>query len=474
MGAEIFKGKEYVIPIQKSEIQFIDNSQTLLSPPYDKSLLRSLMDYSTILSQCNEAYKQNIAGFGISPKYIEDETTTGESSAKKAEWNRMDDLLDSLNDEMPLKEVFETAILHREETGEAYIEVLRNLRGEVVGLENIDPVHMLVTRKLVGADGKKYRRYCYRDGVNEVWYKALGDPTSLNIDGSIDEGTTDKGTATEVLHLKIGDGAYGVPRWIGALLDLLGDREAGELNYSYFTEGRHTPLALITNNAQLTPETEQKLKEYANGGKSARHKILWLGLESDVPEDMDPLEAAKKKGTAELVKMADVLQSDALFLEYSDKVREKVLSKYRLPPVYIGLSNDYNRATVETARELTEEQVFQPERAALAWRINRLFREYGFQHVEVTLDAPKIENPDDTARILDVLVKAGAVAPNDVRDLLGRVLGKDLEAFQDESYNTPGSTAPATSLEPMAKAYGDHDLGELAGEIRRIVHGRNA
>ena len=472
MGAEIFEGKQHAIPIQKSEKQFIDNSTTLLSPPYDKSLLRALMEYSTILSQCNEAYKQNIAGFGISPKYIEDETTTGESTQKKAEWDRMNELLNSLNDEMPLKEVIETAILHREETGEAYIEVLRNLRGEVVGIENIDPVPMLVTKKLVGADGKKYRRYCYRDGVNEVWYKALGDPTSLNLDGSINEGTTDKGTATEVLHLKIGDGAYGVPRWIGVLLDLLGDREAGELNYSYFMEGRHTPLALITNNAQLTPETEQKLKEYAQGGKAARHKILWLGLESDVPEDMDPLEAAKKKGTAELVKMADVLQSDALFLEYSDKVREKVLSKYRLPPVYIGLSSDYNRATVETAKELTEEQVFQPERLALAWRLNRLFKDYGFKHVEVTLEAPKIENPDDTAKILSLLIAGNAVAPNDLRDLAGRVLGKDLEAFRDESYNVP--TAPVPNAEPIAKAYGDHELGELAGEIRRLVHGRDA
>jgi len=472
MGAKIFDGKEFVIPIQKSETQFIDNSQTLLSPPYDKSMLRALMEYSTILSQCNEAYKQNIAGFGISPKYIEDETTTGETSQKKAEWSRMEDLLNSLNDDMPLKEVFETAVLHREETGEAYIEVLRNLRGEVVGLENIDPVHMLVTKKMTGADGKKYRRYCYRDGVNEVWYKALGDTTSLNVDGSIGESA--KGTASEVLHLKIGDGAYGVPRWIGTLLDILGDREAGELNYDYFMNGRHTPLAFLTENAQLTPETEATLSQYAKGGKSARHKILWLGVETTVPEDMDPLEAAKKKGRAELVKMADVLQEDALFLEYSDKMREKVLSKYRLPPIYVGLSSDYNRATVETARELTEEQVFQPERAALAWRINRLFKEYGFQHVEVTLDAPKIENPDDTARILDVLVKAGAVAPNDVRDLLGRVLGKDLEPFKDESYNTPGSTAPTPALEPMAKAYGDHDLGEVAGQVRRLLHGRDA
>lgn len=468
MGAQIFEGKQYTIPIQKSEKQFIDNSQTLLSPPYDKSLLRALMEYSTILSQCNDAYKQNIVGFGISPKYIEDETTTGETEVKKAEWRRMENLLQSLNDEMPLKEVFETAIMHREEAGEAYIEVLRNLRGEVVGLENIDPVPMLVTKKMVGADGKKYRRYCYRDGTNEVWYKAFGDTTPLNLDGSIGEG--EKGTATEVLHLKIGDGAYGVPRWIGTLLDILGDREAGELNYDYFMNGRHTPLAFLTENAQLTPETEATLKQYVKGGKEARHKILWLGVETTVPEDMDPLEASKKKGRAELVKMADVLQEDALFLEYSDKMREKVLSKYRLPPIYVGLSSDYNRATVETAKELTEEQVFQPEREALAWRINRLLRDYGFQHVEVTLDAPKIENPDDTAKILDVLVKAGAVAPNDVRDLLGRVLGKDLEPFIDEFFNTPNGQGSEKAAENLLKAYGSNDLGEIAGQLRRILH----
>ena len=53
--------------------------------------------------------------------------------------------------------------------------------------------------------------------------------------------------------------------------------------------------------------------------------------------------------------------------------------------------------------EVTEEQVFQPERKSLAWIINnKLLSCYRFKHVEYYFKEPNISNPDDIYKILTV------------------------------------------------------------------------
>ena len=48
------------------------NSAEWINPPMDPYGLRELVKGSTILPQCINAYKRNIAGFGLQVRYIED------------------------------------------------------------------------------------------------------------------------------------------------------------------------------------------------------------------------------------------------------------------------------------------------------------------------------------------------------------------------------------------------------------------
>jgi capsid portal protein len=66
----------------------------------------------------------------------------------------------------------------------------------------------------------------------------------------------------------------------------------------------------------------------------------------------------ERKSTDQLDKLNDLLQNDALFLEYNREIRKEILSAFRLPPIYVGQSDDYNLAISNTARRITEEQVF--------------------------------------------------------------------------------------------------------------------
>lgn len=457
---------------------------TQLSPPYDIAALRSITDISDILNQCIEAYSTNVAGFGFDIRYtVEDDDETPEM---KSEWDSLQKLLNELSFERPAKEIIQEVIRHVEECGNGYIEVIRNVGGDVVGIDSIKPEYMTVTKlnRVVTSDEQeiKVRYFVFRDTVNDstvssgTWYKTYGDPTPLNTDGSV--GAVGEGTATEVIHIKLGDfqDPYGVPRWIGPLIKIIGNRKADELNYRYFTQGRHIPLAITLENAQLTKESETTLQAYANsiGGEDSQHKFLLLEAEKVGPTDELLTTDDKSKPSIRIEKLADILQKDALFLEYDQNVIEAVLGAFRLPPIYVAKSDDYNRATADTAKELTEEQVFQPLRESYGWRLNSLFRAYGFKFVEVYLKSSNLVNMEDVKSILDPAINAKAVAPNDLRDILSKVLNKPLPLFVDEKYNYPietesGLGGAGFGSVDVSKAYGEGETSEIAASIRRMI-----
>ncbi|MFC0275596.1 phage portal protein [Enterococcus devriesei] len=427
---------------------------SLLSPPYDVTMLRSIPDISDILNQCIEAYVTNVVGFGMGIRYKVDDLD--ETEEMKTEWNQLESIVAELSFERPAKEVIEEVIRHVEECGNGYFEVIRNLKGEVVGIDSIKPEFISVTKlnRVQSKDGQeiKVRYFCFQDATmdstieNGTWYKTYGDPTPLNKNGSVS--SEGNGTATEVMHLKIGDfqEPYGVPRWIGPLIKILGNRKADELNYRYFTQGRHIPLAILLENAQLTEASEASLQNYANGIGSegeSQHKFLVIEAEKMGPTDDMLFDENKDKPAIKLEKLSDILQQDALFLEYDKNVIDAVLGAFRLPPIYVARSSDYTRATAETAKELTEEQVFQPQRESYSWRINSLFREYDFKYVEVFFKSSNIVNMEDIKAILDPAIQANAVAPNDLRDIVSKVLAKPLEPFDGEQYNYPNGSVQA-------------------------------
>src|SRR5690606_36489463 len=101
-----------------------------------------------------------------------------------------------------------------------------------------------------------------------------------------------------------------------------------------------------------------------------------------------------------------------------------------------------NRATADKARQITEEQVFEPERNSLEWIINtKLFKDLELKHAQADFNTPEINDPQDQARLLDVLGRFGGITPNDLRDKAADVLGKHLEILDLEDANLPMAIA---------------------------------
>ncbi|MGG3801780.1 phage portal protein [Metabacillus fastidiosus] len=478
-------------------------SGEIISPPYNLKELKQIAEYSTILQQCIEAYRTNIVGFGVIPEYVMDinaDIVTDEEKKKaQEEWTRLEEFTRFLNFDEAVETILGYSLEDREKTGNGFIEVLRDGLNKPAGIEYIDCQNMRVCSYTVPEQveftitengivkkikrWKKFRKFVQMINGKKVFFKEYGDPRIMDSrNGKFNDATPENLQATEIIHFKVGSGTYGVPRWIGHIVSLYGARKAEELNYLYFKQGRHTPAAIVVENGMLSDNSYQQIQEYMNGieGVENAHKFLLLEAEGIPQENIETGNETVTAVKVQIQSLAEILQQDALFLEYDEKTRSKLRSSFRLPPLYTGESQDYNKATADTARKITEEQVFQPERNLLISKLNTVFLpDLDINLVKMTLKGPDFRDPLEIAKVLMPFISAGSVSPNDLRDLLGRVLGKTLEEWPEE-FNQPlqlilRDTQQAATVPIMMKKAKEQnqDIVNILKDLRDILEERS-
>ena len=424
----------------------VRDGDIFIAQSVDMRGLRELVKHSSILPQCIRAYKYNIAGFGIGIRYKSGKDDA-DAPDKEAEWAKMQEIIELLNMDADTKEVFEDVIEAREIYGIAYLEVMRNLAGEVDGIDFIKnipsiqktaplapavEVEYLYKDKIV----KRPKKFCkYKQEIDNkiVYFKEIGDTRAMDkYTGEYGESIAIENEASEILEFAIGTETYGEVRWIGQVLGIDGSRKAENLNNRYFDEGRHTPLLIVVKGGTLTDDSFNKLKEYMNDikGENGQHAFMVLETDSDKGTNMGEIEKAPD---IEIHNLAGMLQQDELFQTYLDNNRKRVQSAFQLPDLYVGYTEDYNRATSQTAQEVTEKQIFQPERQSLAWVVNnKLLADYKFKYVEAYFKEPDIQNPDDIVKILNVTERAGGLTPNRAKELTYKISGGISEDYKDK------------------------------------------
>lgn len=452
-----------------------------------------MVSQSTILPQCTRAYRNNIAGFGIGVRYKEDIDETPEMAG---EFTRATELIDLLSMDMDTKEVFEDVIEAREMYGIAYLEVIRNIGGEVSQIEFVkDTPSIEKTIPLepyqnvdfwyngrIETRPKKFMKYRQIIGGKTVYFKEFGDKRIMDKrNGEYVEQLDIDYQANEILEFAIGTEPYGEVRWMGQTLSVDGMRKAEFLNNNYFRNGRHTPLMIMIQGGTLSDESFEKLQSYMNDIKGEEGQHAFIILETEATDNSLDFEQSKQP-TITVQPLAGILQQDELFQGYMDNGRKKVQSAFLLPDLYVGYTTDFNRATAQTAMEVTEKQVFQPERKSLAWVINnKLLAEFGFKYVEAYFLEPDISNPDDLVKILQVCNTAGGLTPNKAKQVAFEALGEVSEDYPDDWGEIPlvyskGSTGMTDTLSSLlgmsitkAKHNHDDDIVPVLKEIRKML-----
>jgi PBSX family phage portal protein len=467
----------------------IDNNELnysgdwILSQNYMRGL-KTMVRHSSVLPQCINAYKNNIAGFGIGIRYKDDIAETPEMIA---EFTLAEETIELFNLNGDTKELFENIIVSRETYGIAYTEVIRNLKNEVVQLEFIKdtqsiiktmPLEPYVETEFLykGTPRKQNKKFCkYKQTINgkTVYFKEFSDPRIMNkLDGNYVSEIELNNQANEIIEFKIGTEPYGTVRWAGQCLGIDGSRKAENLNNNYFENGRHTPLAFIVKNGTLTNDSFVKLQQYMNGikGEAGQHSFLFLEMDNDSRTGFEN----GKHPDIEIRDLASILQKDELFQEYLDNNRRRIQSSFQLPDLYVGYTTDFNRATAQTAIEITEKQVFQPERKSLAWVINnKLLNSYNFKFVEVYFKAPDITNIDELSRILSITERAGGISPNKAKEITYNLMNDNFEPYTGDWGDVPlvysKGQSPEKTVAKSKNVSKDDEVIAIMKEVKKII-----
>jgi PBSX family phage portal protein len=466
----------------------------IIEPPFDMLNLSMLSEQNTELGPVIEAMEVNIEGFGHRLKSRLLKPNDGEipedlKAAERAERVRLENFFAYVTEES-LVEFRRRIRRDLESTGNAYSEVIRDAQGNIQSFQHIPSYQMrlgISDKRLteyerpileLQDDGsvktvkvKSYKRFrpfvqalfnrrsnlSIVGNASMVWFKEFGDPRDINSETGKpfengEEKTPEK-LANEVIHWKLYSprSPYGLPRYIGSLLSIMGDRSAEEINFLTFKNNNVPSMVVAVSNGQLTGGSINRIKDFVDSqirGGSNYSKFLIVEAEGNeegedggqVKIDIKPLTSSQ--------------HDDAMFQKYSANNKDTVRRSFRMPPIFIGQSSDYTRATADSSRKLADEQIFAPERAVFDDFVNRvLFPAMGIVYHKFASNSPNTTDNTELVKMMGAAEKTGAQTPEIARSVLEEILGRELPPFpKDFPANIPFSQTMAEAVKNRAEA----------------------
>jgi PBSX family phage portal protein len=270
----------------------------------------------------------------------------------------------------------------RETTGNGYWEVLRTEDNKIAAFNHMSPNATYATnivnepvecvtyirRSILSIEEriirKQFRRYVQFGNYESVYFKEFGDPRLMSrktgkFYGSKSAMVKEEGEylpATEIKHFKIYDpnSVYGTPRWIGALLAVLGSRAAEEINLDYFHSKPPAGLLFVTG-GKLTKDVRSKIETLWETKATGKERFHGLIVVEAVTQRSAMFQEASGKVAMEFVPLTGTQNNDALFREYDKTNGDKISHTMRVPRLLRGDTRDFNRACYsEDTETLTE------------------------------------------------------------------------------------------------------------------------
>jgi PBSX family phage portal protein len=305
-----------------------------------------------------------------------------------------------------------------------------------------------------------FRRYVRLVGSTKTYFKEFGDPRVVSrrsgrYYATVEDLWTEEGReaqpANEFLHFAIDSliSPYGIARWMGVLLPVLGNRASEEVNFLYFDNKAIPPMVLLVSGGRLSDASVERLETVINErlkGRENFHKVLVIeGIPADAPESNGDTEPSGKL-RLELKPLTSEMLQDGLFQTYDTANELKIGRAFRQPPLLTGDQRDANRSTADTVKAIAEEQVYQPARDAFDSDMDRLFlSNLGIRFWRFRSQAPVTRFPNDLVENATKSMLRGAITPNECRALLSDAFSKDFPHRSEEWADTPPTLSVATA-----------------------------
>jgi PBSX family phage portal protein len=457
---------------------FYRSGDGILQPEFNLEVLAKMPLLSDTLGQCIAAYETNCDGFGqqfVKAEYLKDEKEDPPELVK--ERRRLTMLFDYCNTDESFIQVRKRLRRDRESTGDAYMEVLRNRKGEPAEFYRMpawsvrktikDTEITKVIQMIRNEEGvfepmprlKRFRRYVQFFGYGEkIYFKEYSDPRPISrLDGTVNEADPQ---ATEVINFTnpTSYGQYGMPRWIGCLMAIMGSRKAEEVNLSFFDNKAIPPMVILVSGGMLAEGMEEKIRRVFQKeikGSDNFHDIIILEAEPFEGGEIGGEKLAPVK--IELQPLTKHIDKDATHREYRQDNSMSVRSSMRLPPIYVGLAQEYTRATALESIKVTENQVFMPEREEFDSVINRkILPDLDINTLTFKSEGVKVSDDASIIRALGTVKEALPIGM--VQDAAADMLGQKRIEMDEELYQIPIALIGSARKLILGDAVGEEDV----------------
>ncbi|MFX0095474.1 MAG: phage portal protein [Candidatus Hodarchaeota archaeon] len=442
-------------------------SPKILRPPYTPSKMYELYEESGPLSASTEAYVTNIVGYGYD---IVPTTVTSEVDVDPQilpEKQKLKNFFEYPNEVETFRLISEQLVRDYVVTGNGYLEVIRNLNKEPsllywkdakkVRLCPLDTEPSTVIEAKLPRNGKnitvtiqkKFRKFVTISGPDKMklrYYKEYGDPRKMNaLTGKYEEQEENNiyyenqpyEEATELIHWKYGNSAYGIPLWVSNILAALGGTRADFVNYDLFDSQGIPPFIITVAGGELSDDSFDDLLAFMKNAKGVEN--FWKVLLLQADSTMTNLEGKEAKPALQIQDMMSYRKNDVLFGSYLKDVRDTVRKfGFRLPGLYVGETDNISYASAKIARETTEDQVFVPLRKKFDELIKiTLLKDLQIQEFIFKLRGPIIRSSEDLLNLLPVVVKSGVFTLNELIEFANTNFSTNIPIYEDDWANLP-------------------------------------
>lgn len=417
----------------------------IIPEPYNSLQLTQMEEQSNVLRECIDSMVNNTVGFGhvFRPRKMSPQLQEKYKSKIEKELAIVDSYFDAVCPDVPWKTLIRQAKRNYENTGNLYIETVRDgLKTVQINLPASHNMRLIkqdknptyYTHRYVDpSEGYKiktkkaqkyFRRFVQVDNNGQplVYFKEFGDPR--NIDKRTGEVITGKVNpnqlATEIIHLKIysARSPYGIPRWISRVISIQGSRRAEEVNYFTLSNNHVPTMFVMVENGSLTPGSVERLRELIETqvAGNPNHGVIVILEAEGVEYNFNITNSPQAKVKIQPVKEAQ--HDDQLYQEYDKNNRKRVRSSFRLAPIHTGDSDDYSHASVKEARRITDEQVFNPEREEWDIWVNKVLVDDGIRFLVYKSRTPNITENSELVKAMEIAERSGGMTPYRANTLL--------------------------------------------------------
>ncbi len=399
-SADHYRDSKIFFEEADSILEFLSNSsdQEWEKPVYDPTEWAFVYECDTRLRRATDIRVTNIVGNGWRIDYALDIDKMSKSQKRQADVQKaeLENLFNFVDKSETFAEKTKKSLIDREATGQGFIEVIRNLSGQIISpIKHVqgafvrirkrkdDPNPGFISLEPISNDphNAKYKK---------TYYKEFGDKRTLNKETGLFNASAplDK-QASELIPFFIycpGIKSYGAPRAVTTKNAIKGNYLAGVQNVSLLENDATPRMAITVENGNIDTATIQKMEQFFKvGNKGPKHEGRVLIIQHDKKKIGLPNQNIPPT-KINITPLSLGVIDDASFEKFRGANNAEKAESIGVPELMLGTTDGSGKAASSAVVKLFHEQVVYPDINEFNTKINlTIVKDFLFKRREIPL-----------------------------------------------------------------------------------------